>query len=213
MGGRKLKTTLELGLLVLAAGVALGAGRMEAQAKLAAAAPVTYDNRYEVYGGLNYMNFQAGQSVPKLMNLGGAEASITYWVTPRWGAVGDLRGDAGTSPVFANPQFNGRALVVLYTGMGGAQYRFRQNQRAAIDFHALAGASHGKFDYTVPQNESGFYNNPTKPMFALGGSVDFNRSKNFAIRLQPDLILEHYSTELREFFSISGGILYRFGQR
>ena len=195
--------------------LALGAGLMEAQngGKLSAAAPVSYDNRFEVYGGLNYMNFQAGQSVPKLMNLGGAEVSLTYWATKKWGAVGDLRGDAGTSPVLANPQFNGRALVVLYTGMGGVQYRFRQNQRAAIDFHALGGASHGKFDYTAPQNETGLFNNPTKPIIALGGSVDFNRSKNLAFRLQPDLILEHYSTELREFFSISGGVLYRFGER
>lgn len=200
--------------MVLLAGLALCASRMEAQTgKLAAAAPVSYDNRFQFYGGLNYMNFQAGQSVPKLMNLGGAEVSITYWVTPRWGAVGDLRGDAGTSPVFANPTFNGRALVVLYTGMGGAEFRVKQNQRAALDLHALAGVSHGKFDYTTVPNQTGFYANPTRPIFALGASVDVNRSKNVAIRLQPDLILEHYGTELREFFSISGGVVYRFGQR
>jgi hypothetical protein len=213
-GGRKMKSPVALAWKMLAAVLALSAARTEAQTgKLAAAAPVNYDNRFEVYGGLNYMNFQAGQSVPKLMNLGGAEVSITYWVTPRWGAVGDVRGDAGTSPVFANPVFNGRALVVLYTGMAGAEYRVKQNERAAFDLHALAGVSHGKFDYTTTQNQTGFYNNPTKPLFALGGSIDVNRSKNVAIRLQPDLILEHYGTELREFFSISGGVLYRFGQR
>ncbi len=27
------------------------------QSKLGPAAPVTYDNRYEIYGGLNFMNF------------------------------------------------------------------------------------------------------------------------------------------------------------
>ena len=206
-----------MALVLAATGVALSAGRVEAQSeqsgKLAAAPPVSYDNRYEVYGGLNYMNFQAGQSVPKLMNLGGTEASLTYWVNTRWGAMVDFRGDAGTSPVFANPVFNGNALVVLYTGMGGAQFRVKQNQRTAFALHGLAGGSYGKFDYTAPQNDTGFYSNHTAPMFAVGGSVDFNRSKNFALRFQPDLILEHYGTETREFFSASAGIVYRFGQR
>jgi hypothetical protein len=40
--------------------------------------------------------------------------------------------------------------------------------------------------------------------------LDFNRSKNWALRLSPDLILEHFGNEEREFFSISGGVVYRF---
>jgi hypothetical protein len=55
----------------------------------------------------------------------------------------------------------------------------------------------------------GLYPDHTAPIFALGGSIDFNRSKNWAIRLSPDLILEHFGNETREFFSISGGIVYR----
>ncbi len=192
----------------------VSARRMEAQnGKLAAAPPVTYDNRYEVYGGLQYSNFQAGQNVPKLMNLGGAEISGTYWLSNRWGAVLDYRGAAGTTAVFPNPQFNGRALVYMNTGMAGAQYRSFHSQRAALNFHAYGGVSNGVFDYTLPQSESGLYSNRTKPIFALGGSVDVNRSKNFAIRLSPDLILEHYGTETREFFALSGGVIYRFGSR
>ncbi len=49
--------------------------------KIGPAAPIKYDNKYEVYGGLNFMNFQAGQSIPKRMNMGGGEASFTYWLT------------------------------------------------------------------------------------------------------------------------------------
>ena len=37
-----------------------------------------------------------------------------------------------------------------------------------------------------------------------------NRSKNWAIRLSPDLILEQFGNETREFFAISGGVVYRF---
>ncbi len=196
------------------AAAAMIAARMEAQnGKLAAAPPVTYDNRYEVYGGINYMNFQAGQNVPKLMNFGGGELAGTYWLSDRWGGVVDFRGEAGTTPVLPNSQFNGRALVVLYTGMLGAQYRVRQNQRAAFDLHAYAGVSHGNFDYTLPQDQSGLYTNRTKPIGAFGGSLDLNRSRNLAIRLSPDLIVEHFGSDTREFFGISGGVIYRIGRR
>ncbi len=41
-----------------------------ATSKIAGAAPVTYDNKYELYGSINFMNFMAGQNLPKRMNLG-----------------------------------------------------------------------------------------------------------------------------------------------
>ena len=50
-------------------------------------------------------------------------------------------------------------------------------------------------------------------MGAFGASVDFNYTRNIAIRLQPDLILEHFGTEYREFVAVSGGVVYRFGKR
>ncbi len=182
--------------------------------KLAAAAPVTYDNRYEIYGGINLQNFQGGQNLPKRMNLGGVEVEGTYWLTRKLGVSGEFRGEAGTTPVFPNP-YTVRPLVVLYTGFGGVTYRGPRNKRFAVDYHAFAGASHGDFTETpLPPGENvGLYTNRTAPMYAVGGSLDFNRSKNLAIRLAPDLILEQFGTETREFFSISGGIVYRLGRR
>ena len=207
------------GLACLIAGLGPGV-RARAQdtattpAKLAAAAPVTYDNRYEVYGGINLQNFQAGQNLPKRMNLGGVELLGTYWLTGKLGVGAEFRGEAGTTPVFPNP-YTVRPLVVLYTGLGGVQYRGPRNQRAAIDYHAYAGFSHGDFTETpLPAGYTvGLYSNRNAPMFALGGSLDFNRSKRVALRLSPDLILEHYGTETREFFAISGGFVYRIGHR
>jgi hypothetical protein len=211
-GLAKRAAALLLGFVVLAA----GAARMEAQGqgKLAAAPPVTYDNPFELYAGLNYMNFMAGPDLPKQMNLGGVEVSGTYWVTPKWGAVADFRGDAGTT--FVKPQiyFNGRAIAVLYTGMVGVQYRLTKSQRIATDLHAYGGISHGDFSETItPAQGSGLYNNISKPIEAAGGSVDFNTSKKWAIRLSPDLILEQFGPGTREFFSISGGVVYRIGSR
>lgn len=176
-------------------------------------APVTYDNKYELYGGVNLMTFQAGQNLPKRMNLGGGEVLMTYWLTPKWGLGAEWRGEWGTTPVKPNIIFNGRALTSLNGGMLGAQYRGPKNQYAALNFHGYVGAMYGKFDYTANPTVMGMYTNRTKPMAALGASVDINRSKNIAIRLSPDLILEHFGSETRQFFSISGGVVYRFGTR
>jgi hypothetical protein len=179
-GARTNKVRVWTGMLAAVVLMA-GAGRAIAQtSKIGPAAPVTYDNRYEIYGGANFMNFQAGQNLPKRMNMGGGEVLGTYWLT---------------------------------------QYRGPKNHYAALNYHAYAGPAFGNFTHStgsVPATALpllGLYTNRTAPIIALGGSVDFNRSKNLAVRLSPDLILERFGTETREFFAISGGIVYRFGNR
>lgn len=190
-------------------------------AKLALAPVATYDNKYEVFGGINLENFQAGQNLPMRMNFAGAEAQGTYWLHSRLGATADYRFEGGTTPVFPNRYYN-RVAVFQQNFLGGVTYRGSKGRYAAIDYHALAGGSHGTFDHAfnnypggspISATGVGLYSNRTAFMAALGGSVDFNYSKNIAVRLQPDLILEHYGTELREFVAISGGIVYRFGKR
>jgi hypothetical protein len=203
----------------LAGTMGLCAGLARAQnGKLAAAAPVSYDNKYELYGGFNFMNTQAGQSIPYRANLGGMEFLATRWLTGHLGVAGDFRAEAGTTPVDASPISQSgvsRPLIYEFWGMGGVQYRGPKNHYAALDYHALGGVAHGVFDTqtaALPYSV-GLYSNRTSPMFALGASVDFNRSKNWAIRMSPDLILEHWGTETREFFAISGGVVYRIGKR
>lgn len=208
--------------------------------KIGPAAPVTYDNKYELYGAMNFQNFMAGQNLPKRMNLGGGEFMATYWLpgdhwfTRNIGVATDYRIVAGTTPVFANSGItvpnkiggtgiNNRPLVYLNTFMGGAQYRSKlRNQYVAVNFHGYGGVSHGTFSYSlqdlaVPLSEAyaatGLYSNRTKPMAAFGGSIDFNWAKNWAVRFSPDLILEHYGTEWREFVGVSGGVIYRIGKQ
>jgi hypothetical protein len=189
------------------------------KAKIGAIAPVTYDNKYEFYGGFNFMNFQAGQDLPQRMNLAGVELLGTYWITPKWGLGADYRGEWGTTPVKPTPYIAGRPLVSLNLGMLGAQYRGPKNQYAALNYHAYFGVGHGAFNHdtgVVPKQYLplvGLYTDRTKPVAALGASIDINHSKNIAIRLSPDLMLEHFGTETRTFFAISGGVIYRFGKR
>jgi hypothetical protein len=197
----------------------------QAQTKLGPAAPVTYDNKYEVYGGLNFMNFMAGQNLTRRMDFGGGELEGTYWLTGKWGLAAEYRGEAGTTPVWPRAGTYGihRPLVYMNMVLFGAQYRWMQNQHAALDLHAYAGPAYGVFDAGTSgagptpgisaasnANLIGLYANHTAPIFALGGSVDMNRSKNWAVRLSPDLILDEFGSGTREFFAISGGVVYRF---
>jgi hypothetical protein len=136
-----------------------------ANTKIALAAPVTYDNKYEFYAGINFMNFQAGQNLPKRMNLGGGEFLATYWLpgdhwfTNHVGVGAEYRGEAGTTPVFGQAQglpYNlSRPLVYMNIGMLGAQYRGPKNQYVAINYHAYGGVAHGTFDDDLRPGQPG----------------------------------------------------------
>ncbi|HWZ51758.1 MAG TPA: hypothetical protein VNW54_09865 [Granulicella sp.] len=216
-----LLTTLLLSTLLL-----LAARPLQAQSggKIGPEAPVTYANRFEAYGGLSFMNFQAGQNLPSRMNMGGGELQGTYWLAGDsiWrrhlGVSADYRFEAGTTPVLPSPaSINpARKLVRMNIGMAGLQWRGPRNHYAALNYHALAGVGAGDFSpagdqFGHPYNV-GLYDSSIKPMGVAGVSLDYNRSKNIAIRIQPDLVFEHFGTETREFFSLSGGVLYRFGK-
>ena len=214
-------TELRRLFLVLAGALTgLSAGEDQAgpdgRANWAPAEPVTYANSYEVYGGLNFMNFQAGQNLPKRMNMGGGEISGTYWLTKRSGWWRTIAESAGTTPVNPNIYDVNRPVVYMNMALFGAQYRGPKNQYAAINYHAYAGPSYGVFNDGTggqPPQLVGLYTNRWAAMAALGGSLDINRSKNWALRVSPDLILEHFGTETRVFVAVSGGVVYRFGKQ
>jgi hypothetical protein len=195
--------------------------RVTSTVKFEGSRAASYDNRFEVYGGLSFMNGQAGQNLPKRYNMGGGEGMFTYWIGPHLGLTGDYRFEAGTTPLLPNRYYN-RVLVTQNIASGGVQWRGPKNRYAAVDYHALFGASRGVFDHAIQNypggspvtaEQVGLYPNTTTPWGAVGGSIDFNYSANLAIRLSPDLIFEHFGTETREYFSISLGAVYRFGKR
>jgi hypothetical protein len=211
------------------------------KATAAALAPYTgpkYDNRWEVYGGLLFMNGQAGQNLPKRYNLGGIDVMGTYWLGgPKdsyWrrhlGLAADYRFGAGTTPLIS-PYYN-RVVAMQSIFAGGVQYRGPKNRYVAIDLNALAGGDQGIFDYATnhypggspvsscPGNQQpgqrdnlGLYCNHVAPWAMAGGSMEFNESARLAIRIQPDLIFEHFGTETREFVSVSAGVVYRLGKK
>jgi len=244
--------------LVLAVSCLLGVSNIQAQSSSTTAAPGTtgvtasgaaaleqnaitkYDNRWDIYGGMLFMNGQAGQNLPKRYDMGGGELKGTYWLGSHFhipsnhlGLAADYRFGAGTTPVLPQAAMFGLNRILVYQDIvtGGLEYRGPKNRYVGINFQALAGAAHGTFDTAItgypktygnvpngiPAEQLpttafvGVYSNRTSPWAAAGGSIDFNYAPKVAIRLQPDLIFEHYGTETREFFSISAGVVYRLG--
>ena len=191
----------------------------------------TYTEKYEIFGGLSFMNGQAGQNLPKRYNMGGGEVMATYWLggagkLKNLGIAADYRIEAGTTPILPVGTEFGLNRVLAYQNIisGGLQYRAIKGRYAAVNFHALAGGTHGTFDSAIqgypkdvtPQPTAAFvglYPNSTSPWGAAGGSVEFNYSPHIAIRISPDIIFEHFGTETREFVSVGGGVVYRFGKR
>ena len=198
---------------------------LHAQDTFRPAQPVTYTQKYEVFGGINYMNGQAGQNLPKRFNMAGGEVMATDWLTPKYGVAADVRYTAGTTPVLpgaqaTSPPIQTRPLVSELAYMGGLQYHWGGNQHVGVNLHALAGAASGDFDHSNPSlspavfvGTTGLYSNHTSFMGTAGGSFDFNRSARWAVRVSPEIVFEHFGTELREFVYVSGGVLYRFGDR
>jgi hypothetical protein len=219
---RRHRFAFALATVAALAGVAAGSVA-RAQDTFKPPPPVTYTEKYELYGGINFMNGQAGQNLPKRYNMGGAEIAGTYWITPKWGPMASIRWDGGTTPVLPAGQTVGvqtRPFVSQFMYMGGAQYHWFGNQTAGVNLHALAGATTGTYDHSnpgLPTNiflpATGLYSNHTSFMGTVGGSVDFNRSARLAIRVAPELVFEHIGTELREFVYVSGGVVYRLGKR
>ncbi len=194
----------------------------------------TYDNNWEIYGGLLYMNGQAGQALPKHYNMGGGELEGTYWlggpssgyIRSHLGLSAEARFAAGTTPVLPNQYNLNRVLVQQTIGAGGVTWRGPKNRYVAIDYHALGGVDYGKFDTAIvgyPASTQGvapptttavgLYSNRSAGWGVAGGSIDFNQGPKFTVRLSPDLVFEHFGTDTKEFFSISAGVMYRFGKK
>lgn len=195
-----------------------------AHGTIAVAAPVTYDNKLEVFGGLNYMGFKAGPYLPQSMNMGGGELMGTYWLRSGWrrylapnvlGLAVDYRLDAGTTPVQPNPVGLNRTLVYQNILMGGVQVRGPNNQFFATGLHVLVGNSWGNFSHgtsPTPPERVGLYTDRSAFISAIGGSLDINQSKQFAIRLSPDLMLSRFGTYTGTHFAIAGGLVFRFNR-
>lgn len=226
---RNLTFVLRTGLAFLCAGAMLCGQELRAQAQTQTPprslppttislqndtlAGVRYDNHWQLYFGAGYRHFNAGPDLLKGASLGGPDVQMTRRLSPHWGATGNVRGYWGTSGAVPNQYGIQGPLVSEYLFMAGPEYRGPRNEHAAVSFHALAGGAYGIYDSDLkghPPAVVGFYNNGLVFAGAFGGSLDLNRSANWALRISPDLMLTQHGSQFQEQFGLSVGVLYRF---
>lgn len=182
---------------------------------------VKYDWRWEIYGGLAYSHFNAGPNLVQGANLGGFDAQVARFFTPRWALAGNVRGYYGTSGVAPNTYRIEGPFVSEHMFLAGPEYRGPSNEHVSMTFHALFGGAYGYFTRglqdqqgnPVPPVNVGFFNNQVSFGSAIGGSIDLNRSPRLVFRISPDATLTNFGgAGIHEQFAISVGLVYRFKQ-
>ena len=210
-------------LMVAAAAILFSAGsRAQAQNTTPVVAPnnalagVRYDYRWELYGGVAYTHFNAGQTLLQGANLGGFDIQGARFFTQRLAIAANVRGAYGTSGVVPNPYNIKGPFVSQHMFLVGPEYRGPSNEHVSMTFHALVGGAYGDFEKDlggVPAGTLGLFNNQFAFGSAFGGSIDLNRSPRLAFRISPDATFTNYgSAGLKDQFALSVGLVYRLGK-
>lgn len=181
------------------------------------AAPVAkYDNRWEVYGGMAYAHIHAGPNLVQGAHIGGFDAQGTRWLTPRIGAMANVRGYYGTSGVLPNRYNIEGPFVSEHFGLVGPTFLGPHNDHGAFSAHALFGGAYGYFTRGLSGHtpaELGFFDDQFAFGSAIGGNIDLNRSPKLAMRISPDWLMTRYGGKMENNFAISVGVLYRFSKK
>ncbi|MGA9774123.1 MAG: hypothetical protein WBV94_34145 [Blastocatellia bacterium] len=167
-------------------------------ASIPASAQSSYPST-EVFGGYSY----ASSELITRRNTNGFGASFSGNLSEHWGFVGEISGHYGKDvfnfPIIGDVDVN----FSKYFFLGGPRYSKRGNSATAFA-HVLFGGARLK----VEGQDSG-----GGAAIAVGGGVDINAGKSFAIRaFQVDYIPEHSVGRWTQTFRAQFGIVFKFGQ-
>jgi hypothetical protein len=175
-----------------------------------------YNNLWEISGGLAYAGMPNGPNIQHRASLAGADVAATQWIYPRLGATADLRTYAGLGNTNANPYTVNSPLFVETYGSVGPEFRWIRTPAIGVTLHALAGGGYGIFDIHVPSgvNYQGLGTYPNGSTFDLigGANFDFNTPSGFGVRISPNVITTDFHGDLRNSFTITAGLVWRYGK-
>jgi hypothetical protein len=197
------------------------------QARIARTVAETYGHRYEVAGGGGLLRFQSG--APQRNNEVTFFMTGTYFLNPKLGIIGDIRGAYGNAKIGNNVQspttlgFNPQ--ISEYPFMGGIAYRLYAKEKFAVAVTGEGGVALGKFDGAakgLTSAELGVWQSTTKPAFSLGANFDYNFYPNLAFRVSPTYVGTFFRRDpadihgtpgtIQNNFGFNAGIVYRFGK-
>lgn len=198
-------------------------GPLGAHAQVTATAPEAeqpqYQQRWDVYGGGQYMHFNPGTGRGDQVaatNLVGWTGSATLWLKPIWGIESSARGAYGTMTVPANIfgiPANPKMSEHLF--LFGPDFRIIRRERFTVGLHALIGAAYGSFSSDFPKGVQpqtvDIYNDKLAFGYAVGTPMDFNFSPRLSLRFVPDWQPTHYGFSQQNEFAGSVGVAYKLG--
>jgi hypothetical protein len=192
-------------------------------------AQVRYDNRYDLSASAAYDHMKAGPTLLQGSNLGGVDASGSYWFSKHWAVEGSGRAYVGTSGAGINSLGIKGPFVAQYLFAAGPEWLGPHNKHGALIAHFLVGGAYGDFERDLgpvtttnpnPAQTVDFYNNQISPAAIIGGHMDLNRSARWVFRITPDAVLTHYSinyppntSQFDVNFAISVGVEYKFKKK
>ncbi len=203
------------------------------QARIARTTAETYNHRFEVAGGGGFLRFKPGSILQK-NNEVTFFMSGTYYLSPKLGIIGGVRGLYGNAKIGNNTSSNGESPIFLpfkpqiseYPFMGGVAYRVYAKEKIAVAVTGEGGAVLGKFDGDTKglrSSDLGLWQSTTKPAFSIGANFDYNFYPNLAFRIQPTYIATFFKLDpidtthgpagsIQNNFGVNLGVVYRFGK-
>jgi hypothetical protein len=158
-------------------------------------AGVRYDNKWDLSVEMAYAHIKAGPNLLEGANLGGVNASASYYLAKRWRLEGSFRPYLGTSGAAPNPYDIRGPFVAQYLFAAGPEWLGPHNKHGALIAHVLVGGAYGHFEKDLRGHSPevvGFYNNQMALATVMGGHIDLNRSSHWVFRMTPDAILTNY---------------------
>jgi hypothetical protein len=190
----------------------------------------TYSHRFEVAGGGGYLRFQSGSQLQR-NNEVTFFMTGTYFLNPKLGIIGDVRGAYGNAKIGnpvtpTSPNLGFNPQISEYPLMGGVAYRLYAKEKIAVSVTAEGGAAIGKFDggsKGFTSAELGVWQSTTKPVFSLGANFDYNLYPNIAFRVSPTYVGTFFRLDpadtlhgppgtIQNNFGVNIGLVYRFGK-
>jgi hypothetical protein len=203
------------------------------QARIARTIAETYNHRFEVAGGGGFLRFKPGSILQKSSEVT-FFMSGTYYLNPKLGIIGEVRGLYGNAKIGNNTSSGDQPPIFLpfnpqiseYPFMGGVAYRVYAKEKIAVAVTGEGGAVLGKFDGDTKgftSAELGLWQSTTKPAFSIGANFDYNLYPDLAFRIQPTYVATFFkldpndtlhgpSGSIQNNFGVNLGIVYRFGK-
>jgi hypothetical protein len=178
-----------------------------------------YAQRWDLFGGAQYMHFNPGIGNGdgiKANGLQGWAGSATAWFRQSWGIEASARGAYGNMTVPANIySVPSSAAMSEHLFLFGPSFRMYRTTKLTLGMHTLIGAAYGKFSTDFPAavmpQQVDIYNDKLAFGYVAGGYADFNLTPRVSIRAIADWQPTHYGYSQQNEFAGSVGIVYKMG--